>query len=716
MILQSYRYLSRKLKVTTSKKPIFLNYPASTVCNHECVMCNIHLKKRPNDIGCSELELILSDELFDNIESIGFSGGEPLMKKDLVETVTVICEKLRSLKHFSINTNGNLPKRLYKVLPKLIDTTSKNKKKLNIVFSMDGVGEVHDKVRGKKGAWINLLQSIDIAKSYGLRPSVLMTVHSMNWDEVFKVYSFCKDNDLIPYFGIATVIERLGNEKDFKSFELRRIEKLYISEFIENLSNQRDQKINKRIWYGKLLNMLAYDEKRDANCIAKDSGIYLSDSGSISYCGVYDKPIITQNGETAFKAFCNDLNRNNIYQTMVDKHCNNCMHDYQSEPTIFELFTEFFIPKKVKKLATLSKYSSIKISKGSSDTALLFGWFGTETIGDKAIYSEIIYSLRKQGIRNFVILTLRPFYTERTLLELNENLNDFVLLDITKAHGELLKVGIGVFCGGPIMGFSDLYGFLFIANKLKKQGVYFKIWGAGWGPFRSELYRRVSKKFVDLADEVLLRDIESQKILGKGVVTTDPAYSWVRRNAPLKKITTQNKKLGISLRELSAITYSSGVRFDNVVSELARSINKLNSVYGFKTLMLIPMNTHFVGGDDRVVLNELKKQINSNMNVDFTDGFNGPFEILEKFAKCDLFIGTRFHSCLFSLALDIPTVGIEYTVGGGKIESLFKKYNSNHLVYANELSSELILDKCLSSLDEENIKNIITFNKMLELA
>src|SRR5690606_10051979 len=67
-------------------------------------------------------------------------------------------------------------------------------------------------------------------------------------------------------------------------------------------------------------------------------------------------------------------------------------------------------------------------------------------------------------------------------------------------------------------------------------------------------------------------------------------------------------------------------------------------------IMLIPMNTYHIGGDDRKALYQIKEGIEDKDKVDLLSGFYSPRETLEAFAKCDYFIGMRFHSSVFSNA------------------------------------------------------------------
>ncbi len=688
VIFAAVRYFNRKTRVALSNKPILLNYPAATVCNHKCLMCNIHQKKRPEDINAAQVAKILGDQLFTNIEALGFSGGEPFMKKDLLETVEVIFRTLPSLKYFSISTNGGLPRRMSKIVPDLRKIAKSYGKTLNISFSMDAVGDKHNIVRGAPDAWEKLLQSIQVAKNNGFTPTVLMTIHRFNWDEVFRVHAYCLDSGLIPYFGIATVIERLGNENMEPNFKMTLLQKLYVAEFLENLSASGNQKLNKRIWYKKLLRMLVYGEQRTAGCIAQKSGVYLSDKGEVSYCGVYDVPLEKAPNESYWTAFNRKDNREKIYGKMLEKHCHTCMHDYQSELTLVDA-VEMLLPSKLRALCDLYAYHRIGVSRDQSGkSVLLFGCFGTETLGDKAIYGTIIDDLAAQGYAHFTILTERRYYTQRTVLELGYNLDHFTIMEL--GDRRQVDVALAVFCGGPVMGYAVVIGFNALATKLNKAGVPLFVRGIGWGPFRNIFYEKVGRSFLRKAEQLEVRDSASAVALGLSCHIEDPAFKWVRKIRP-DSIPT-GRRLGISLRNLSRATFSHGVRFDAVVCEMAKAVNRLFAENRIDDIALIPMNTHFVGGDDRIALRQLGALIEEKGKIISCDGFLGPQEAVAEIRQCSFFWGTRYHSCVFALAMGIPTIGLEYIVGGGKVKSLFADRGlSRNVIEVSVLSADRLV-------------------------
>lgn len=713
VIKKTYRYLLRELKFAISKKPYFLNFPAATLCNHNCVMCNIHLKTVRDEMNLINLEKTIKDPLFTNIESIGLSGGEPFMKKDLVDVVSILVNNLKNLKHFSINSNGQLPNRIKEWLPVIKEICIAKKVNFNMVLSMDGVEEVHNKYRGKENAWKQLSQSFKNVFDHNMTPSILMTIHKNNYPDVFNVFSYCKSNNISPYFGIATIIERLGNTEIYDDFILTDHDKYYIWEFLQNLSNDKSFPINKRIWYDLLSYQLLYKTKRTASCVAQKKGVYLGDNGLISYCGVYDKELQNYNNQNYLSRFNDKKNITAIRNRMIDKHCNSCMHDYQSKPQAKDILRFFINEYKLHQLKKLIKgefYRRLNFSQSNKSInsinntkqILLYGWFGTETIGDKAIYAEIINYFKNrfgQSIK-FTIISNMIAYTERTLIELN--ITGVEIVEHKNVNLAIKKSNLLVYCGGPIMGYTDLYDHYYIASKGKKLGKQTMIYGAGFGPLKNRLYKKVALKFIKNNDIILLRDKESIQNVNKLItlpkqsqqdIIIDPAYIWALE---YKKNKTKNEKpiLGISFR-----TMPDSVSSEKKIAIFSQLANHFIEKYD-GTVNLIPMNTYHVGGDDRVGLYKIKQKIEKQDAVNLMSNFYTPDQTIKAFAQCDYFVGVRFHSNIFANALSIPTVGVEYVLPKGKITSLYNTLGLNE----NLIS----IDNLQYSLLEEKLENIIS--------
>jgi polysaccharide pyruvyl transferase WcaK-like protein/sulfatase maturation enzyme AslB (radical SAM superfamily) len=713
LVKKTYRYLLRELKHAVSKKPYFLNYPTATLCNHKCVMCNIHEIKKKDEVAVDDLEHILSDPLFTNIESIGLSGGEPFMKKDLVEVISVLVRKLKSLRHFSINSNGQLPNRIKSWLPLIQELCLEHNVEFNVVLSMDGVGEVHNEVRGRPNAWDQIEKSFEFVRENEMTPSILMTIHKRNYQDVFNVFAYSLHNGIVPYFGIATVIERLGNEDIHDQFAISKQDRYYIWEFYQNLSKDKRFGVNKRIWYDMLSYQLLYSLKRKASCVAMNKGVYLSDGGKVSYCGVYDKELQPNGNDVLLDRFMDKANDLEIRQKMKEKHCDTCMHDYQSKPKADDIYrflvNEYRLPqlKRVVRGEVFKRFNSNKkINKQSNnvENILLYGWFGTETTGDKAIYAAIISYFKSYFSKNlqFTIASKTIAYTERTLIELG--LDDVSIIDANNLKDSVFSENdLFVYCGGPIMGYSDLYDHYRIVNLANRNGKHTMIFGAGFSHIENSLYRKTALSFIKQNDIVVLRDQQSLDLVNKttdlknskSAITIDPAYIWAM-DQHLEKPKNDSPVLGISFRVFPKEDFfnENGDEALNEKIEIYIKIaNDFIENHGGK-VVLIPMNTFHIGGDDRMALFKIAKGIENQDSVELLSGFYSPLDTLEAFAKCDFFIGMRFHSSVFSNALSIPTVGVEYVLPKGKVTNLFNTLElQENLINIDDLSYPLLSEK-----------------------
>ena len=74
------------------EKPIVIQFPVNDICNSRCQMCNIWQKKLDYQISAEELASVLENPLFSKVRSVGVNGGEPTLRKDLIQLVDVLYE------------------------------------------------------------------------------------------------------------------------------------------------------------------------------------------------------------------------------------------------------------------------------------------------------------------------------------------------------------------------------------------------------------------------------------------------------------------------------------------------------------------------------------------------------------------------------------------------------------------------------------------------
>ena len=134
---------SHLLQFSKDKRPVVV-WNMTRACNLKCVHCYAHATEGS---GSDELTTAEGKRMIDDLAEFGspvllFSGGEPLVRKDLPELAAYAVEKgMRAV----ISTNGTLIKR----------DTAQTLKDIGLSYvgiSLDGLEPVNDHFRGVKGA------------------------------------------------------------------------------------------------------------------------------------------------------------------------------------------------------------------------------------------------------------------------------------------------------------------------------------------------------------------------------------------------------------------------------------------------------------------------------------------------------------------------------------------------------------------------------------
>jgi len=134
---------------STNKLPRikWIVYEVTDACNSRCKHCEIWKNKpNPDILTADELEKVLKDDYFKNLEVVLLTGGEPVLRKDIKEIISVI-HRAKPKVRITLSTNGLLPERALDVFKYSL----KNNIPVALGVSLDAVGEKHDLIRGVKG-------------------------------------------------------------------------------------------------------------------------------------------------------------------------------------------------------------------------------------------------------------------------------------------------------------------------------------------------------------------------------------------------------------------------------------------------------------------------------------------------------------------------------------------------------------------------------------
>lgn len=169
------------------RKPIDATIAITYACNSRCEMCNIWQIKNPP---------FLSPETFKNISPnlkyINISGGEPFLHSGIEKIIKTIKEKNKNVQ-IIISSNGFASDLIVAKMEKII----KIDPKIGVRISIDGIGDLHNKVRGVANIYENAMQTISGLRWVGVKNlGISFTVMDANVKDLINVYKLSKKLNL----------------------------------------------------------------------------------------------------------------------------------------------------------------------------------------------------------------------------------------------------------------------------------------------------------------------------------------------------------------------------------------------------------------------------------------------------------------------------------------------------------------------------------------
>ena len=247
------------------RKPLQSVIFISDRCNLSCKHCSVYNHTAPVDKSYAQIREELEYCYSLGSRFIDFEGGEPFLWRDGERTVNDLCRLARSIGFFSctITTNAQMP----------FDGSVAD----SIWVSMDGVGEYHERIRGK-GTFERLEKNVAVCGCKAL--SANMAINVENCDSVAAALEYVAAS---PYFKCIS----LNFHTPFPGTEYLEVphdKRVEIIDMIldykrrgypimnsrSGLSKMKDNNFRKRCW---MTNFIFSDGTRKPQCIGAESGI-----------------------------------------------------------------------------------------------------------------------------------------------------------------------------------------------------------------------------------------------------------------------------------------------------------------------------------------------------------------------------------------------------------------------------------------------------------
>jgi Fe-coproporphyrin III synthase len=178
---------SHLLQFSQDKKPVVV-WNITRACNLKCVHCYAHAT---DESSGQELTTAEGLQLIDDLSAFGvpvilFSGGEPLVRKDLPELAAYAVQKgMRAV----ISTNGTL----------IDHEKARTLKEIGLSYvgiSLDGMEAVNDRFRGVNGAFSKAMQGIRHCQQAGIKVGLRFTINKRNIGEIPGIFDLLEQMEI----------------------------------------------------------------------------------------------------------------------------------------------------------------------------------------------------------------------------------------------------------------------------------------------------------------------------------------------------------------------------------------------------------------------------------------------------------------------------------------------------------------------------------------
>jgi len=249
-------------------------------------MCQIW--KKPKEIH-KEIGAEILEKLPNGLKKINVSGGEPGLRKDFLDIVSVLHSKAKKI---DISTNGYFTQRLVETGKLFPDVAFR--------ISVEGLPQLNDKLRGIKNGFDRALRTVIRLKEVGIRDVGFgIVISDENKGDLLDLYNLCV------MMGIELGSSTLHNSFYFNKYD-NKIEDINgtmkeMYKFIEALLQSRRRNLKLRIKdlgrafinYGILKHIQG--EKRLIPCRAATELFFLDPYGDVLACNGSEIPWIMGN-------------------------------------------------------------------------------------------------------------------------------------------------------------------------------------------------------------------------------------------------------------------------------------------------------------------------------------------------------------------------------------------------------------------------------------
>ncbi len=287
--------LAKKILFSNFKRltfPYRLTFAVTYKCNSKCSICHIWKLKPKKEISLKEIKEFFQKNNYFNW--VDLTGGEPFLRKDLVDICASIIDNCPDLYLLHIPTNGFLPAKIEEKTKGILDLKPN---RFIISIALDAPELLHDRLRGIDGAWQKATETYKRLKKIKQKNFEVyfgMTLSDLNYKLIEKTYQELKKeikdlkrNDL--HFNIAhhsfyyhnlKINLKINNKiaSKLNDFNIKKEKEISGVKFLESR-------------YQNLIPKYLKTKKSPLICQALSASLFIDPFGFIYPCSIWDKRI-----------------------------------------------------------------------------------------------------------------------------------------------------------------------------------------------------------------------------------------------------------------------------------------------------------------------------------------------------------------------------------------------------------------------------------------
>ena len=270
--------------------------PLFYLCNARCKMCNIWMEPGVPRWEPATLRQGLTEPArARSVEVVNVTGGEPTLRKDLLEVIQAVVESLGVLHTRSVQTHGLNPSlvqsRIGPIAAWLGELARAGRPiHLDVNISLDGPDGVHDEVRGREGAFQSVLRSVEIVrpmlKELG-RGALLFncTIVRQNVAHLRETQRIADELGIEITYTVPQVTDTyMANLATLDQFSLSSAQRAEAAAFLREQLERTHGSAALSQRYCRMLVELLETGKRNIGCPLAEGGLFLEPDGRALPC------------------------------------------------------------------------------------------------------------------------------------------------------------------------------------------------------------------------------------------------------------------------------------------------------------------------------------------------------------------------------------------------------------------------------------------------